>query len=260
MKTKQKMKSVNRARDDLQKIIDTAKEHSAKKLPTAFYQWRRAADRSADLLGQYHASTVFCVNNVGKTLVEIGCHKEAISLLEASLRQSITVHGCAHFAVEHACQSLGRAYTAMGRHALAGQWWKAAAISSESLRGKEHQTTVFCLSQQAQALTRLGLNAEALPIFHEVLSRTKNVFGRHVHTAYAARRTAECLNQLGYFEEALPVWKLAVKCFTQEQTLSPKHLKSLNMTYSELHLTKDKVKQLRATGAAETGVVGVKAA
>lgn len=249
------MKTVSHAHADLQKLIGTAKEHSAKKLPTAYYQWRRAADRSIELMGRTHEWTFFCVSNLGKTLVEIGCHKEAISVLEAALLYANRVHGHSHFNVEVICQSLGRAYTAVGMHGESARRWEAAAISSECLRGKEHQTTIFCLSQQAHALARLGLNAEALSIFRDVMSRTLEAFGRNINTAFAARYTAECLNRLGCFEEALALWELSVSCFKHEEFLLPQHLKSLNWTYRELKRTKAQVKQLRAARAAESGIV-----
>lgn len=211
------MEKYDTAKTELQALIETAKEQSGRKDPAALQTWIQAAEASKQLVGATHSWTVFCINNVGKTLVDKGEYERAIPLLESSLGAAHAAFGQVHFCVEHASQSLGRAYGALGDQAKAAQHWDAAALSSEIIRGPCHQTTIFCLSQKGRALMRQNRPVEALPILRKVLGRTQSLHGRHFHTGYAARELAACLNQIGNFKDAIPLWKYARRCFSIDQ-------------------------------------------
>jgi tetratricopeptide (TPR) repeat protein len=205
------MNSVSPERTEVQKLIDIAKEHSAKKQRDAHMKWRAAADLSRRLLGPNHDATMFCQNNVGKALIAIENYDEAIPLLETALRQAHALYGYVHFSVEHICQSLATAYRAKGDYATAYKHWMAAATSSEAQRGLQHNTTIFCLHQAARAKASAKKFDEALAIFYKVLANTEALHGKSLHTAYVARDTATCLNQLERYKEALQYWRRAFK-------------------------------------------------
>lgn len=235
------MTSLTPARAEVQKLIDIAQEHSAKKKRDAHKLWRAAAERSRELLGHTHEATRFCQNNVGKALVDIGNHDEAIPLLETALRQAQAINGYVNRQVEHIHQSLARAYKGRGDHATAHKHWVAAGTSSETLRGANHTTTIFCFHQAARALASQKLFAEALPLFQTVLAANIATHGDSVNTAFALRDTATCLNQLERYEEAKPFWKRAHKLFAREP--SKKDLAASTMRC--LNWTRVKVREVR---------------
>lgn len=211
------MTSVTPARAEVQELIDIAKEHSAKKKRDAHKRWRAASERSRELLGANHDATLYCQSNVGKSLIDIGSHEEAIPILETTLRQVQAINGYAHFSVEHICQSLARAYKAKGEVALSHKYWMSAASSSQTLRGLHHRTTIYCLHQAGRALTSVKRFEEALALLRKVLDANITVHGDSLETGYSARDTATCLNQLDRFEEALPLWKRAHRIFERAE-------------------------------------------
>ncbi|MCC7531031.1 MAG: tetratricopeptide repeat protein [Candidatus Melainabacteria bacterium] len=231
------MTSFNPARAEVDKLIEIAKAHSAGKKRDAHMKWRAAAERSRELLGHTHEATRFCQNNVGKSLVEIGNHEEAIALLEAALRQTQAINGYVDRAVEHIHQSLARAHKALGDHATAYKHWMAAATSSQTLRGANHTTTSFCFHQAARALASQKLFEQALPLFQTVLAANVARHGDSVNTAFALRDTATCLNQLERYEEAKPLWKRAYRLFSRvsdKKDIANSALRCLNWTSSEV--------------------------
>ena len=232
------MNSFNPARVEVQQLIDTAKAHSAQGKRDAHELWRAAAQRASELLGPTHDATAYCQNNVGKALVDIGNYDEAIPLLETALRQAQAIHGYVHFAVEHICQSLARAYKQKGDLANAHKYWLAAATSSESIRGLHHSTTIFCLHQGARTLASQRRFAEALPLFRKVLEANVAMYGQSIHTAFALRDTATCCNQLERVSEAVPLWKRAHKLFKKE--LGKEDI--ARSTYRCLNWTREKVR------------------
>ena len=207
------MKKFNAERSSLRALVDTAKKHSEENHPEALTTWTRATAYSLELLGPFHGMTLFCYNHLGKTLVDLGDSERAISVLEHGLESARIAFGNVHARVEHPCQSLGRAYSALGDHAKACQYWDAAVYSSEQMRGVYHPSTIFCLSRKARALRQQGLHDEALTVFSKVFGRTQHVFGSNLQTAFAARELAACYCQLGRFEEAIQLWKHALRCF-----------------------------------------------
>lgn len=247
------MTSFHPARQEVQQLIDTAKQHSLRKMRDAHKAWRQAADRSRQLLGPTHEATIFCQNNVGKALVDIERYDEAIPLLETALRQAQALYGYVHFAVEHLCQSLARAHRANGNLAQAHSYWMAAATSSESLRGLQHNTTIYCLHQAARCLACDKRFADALPLFQKTLEANSGLHGRSVHTAFAARDLATCFNQLGRYQEALPQWRRAYGIFKDD----PEKANVANSTFRCMMWTRDKIRaerkleQSRMVGAVE---------
>lgn len=226
------MTLVSPARAEVQKLIDTAKEHSAKKMRDAHLKWRAAEELSRQLLGPNHDATMFCKNGVAKALIAAGLHDEAIPLLEATLRQAKAIHGYVHFSVEHCCQALGTAYRAKGDFASAYTYWMSAATSSESQRGLQHNTTVFCYHQAARAKASQKLFSEALPIFYKVLDSAEKMYGASEQVAYASRDAATCLNQLERYKEALQYWRRASRLFRAfgKEELLDKVMRSLHWT------------------------------
>lgn len=227
---------------ELQKLIDAAKELSAKKSCHAYDAWSAAAERCAQVVGHYHDWTMFCIINKGKSLVDTHRLEEAIAILETALRQLNSIHGYVHFHVEHACQSLGRAYGKLGKPDLEHVYWTRALYSSQSLRGLSHETSIYCLSQAARALTKQGQVLRALPLYQDLLSRCRTAHGQQVQTAFAARDLAQCLNQLGRFEEAYPHWKLAVKLFNLEPE---RHGRIRDQTLRCMFWTRDQVREAK---------------
>ncbi len=240
------MKTMNRAHRNLQTCIAAAEQQSAEHHPDALQSWTRTAARSVDVMGPTHRWTLFCLNNVGKTLVEMGDYEGAIPVLLTSLRAAREIHGCIDFSVEHASQSLGKAYAALGNHERSAYYWDAAAFSAELTRGAYHQTTIFCLSHKARSLVLQNKHEKALPIFRKVLGRTLHVFGSDSRGAYAARDLAACLNQLGYFEKALPIWKFARRCFSQDKDKFRRQLAGVTHC---LGWTRQRARQLRLSRA-----------
>ena len=250
------MTSFNPTRAEVQALIDIAKEHSAKKKRDAHKLWRQAAERSRELLGATHEATVFCQNNVGKSLVDIGNYEEAIPLLEAALRQSQAIYGYTHFSVEHVCQSLAHAYKARGDHATAYKHWMAAGNSSEALRGLNNQTTIFCFHQAARRLASQRLFDQALPLLQKVIEANKKVHGFTVNSAFSARDLATCLNQLERFEEALPFWKLALRIFEQDanqKDLADKAYRCMNWTRVNVRERRRVEQRLMLSGVEKMG-------
>lgn len=241
------MTSVTPARAEVQQLIDIAKEHSAKKKRDAHKRWRAASERSRELLGATHDSTLYCQSNVGKSLIDIGNHEEAIPILETALRQVQAINGYAHFSVEHICQSLARAYKAKGDVALSHKYWMSAAGSSETLRGLYHRTTIYCLHQAGRALTSAKRFEEALPLLRKVLDANVAVHGNSLETGYTARDLATCLNQLERFEEALPLWKRAHRIF--ERAAGKEDIE--NTLYRCMDWTRDKVRTRRRAAQLE---------
>ncbi len=207
------MTSLTPARAEVQKLIDIAKVHSAKHKRDAHKLWRAAAERSRELLGATHDASLYCQSSVGKSLVDIGNHDEAIPILETTLRQVQAIHGYVHFSVEHICQTLARAHKAKGEHARSYKYWMSAADSSLTIRGPSHQTTIYCLHQAARTLCSQRRFSEALPLLHQVMEANHSLHGVTVDQAYTARDTANCLNQLERYEEALPLWRKAHRLF-----------------------------------------------
>ena len=209
------MKKSGSARRRLQGVIETAKAESSKNVPSALNTSTRALVLSLELEKPDFGLTQYCLNNVGKTLVDIGDYERAVGLLESALEKARKAYGDVHALVEHPCQSLGRAYTELGDLDKALDYWNAAAFSAERMRGVYHQSTIFCLSRKARALRQKGFHEEALTVFCKVFGRTQTVFGCGLQTAFAARELAACYCQLGRFEEAIPVWKHALRCFDE---------------------------------------------
>lgn len=232
------MTSITPARQEVQKLIDTAKEHSHRQQRDAHKLWRAAADRSRELLGPTHEATMFCQNNVGKALVDIGLNDEAIPLLETALRQAQAIYGYVHFAVEHICQSLARAHRAKGNLSAAHSYWMTAATSSESLRGLKHNTTIYCLHQAARALASDKRFADALPLFQKTHQANLELHGQTVNTAFAARDLATCYNQLERYSDAMPHWRRAHRIF--EKLADKKEITS--STFRCMMWTRDKIR------------------
>lgn len=205
------MNSQQTPRAELHSLIEIAKEHSDKKKLDAPQKWRAAAEFSRSLLGEVHETTIYCENNVGKALIATGKYAEAIPLLEAALRKAQALYGYAHPSVEHTCQALARAYKAKSDFASAHKHWINAAGSSETLRGMQHNTTIFCYHQAARCLANQKKFQEALVLFEKVLDATIGLHGATTQAAFVLRDTATCLNQLERFEDAYPVW---VRAFT----------------------------------------------
>lgn len=239
------MRKFKAERRSLQRLVDIASQQSAENHPDALQTWNRSAALSQELLGPYHGLTLFCYNHLGKTLVDIGEYEQAILVLEPVLELARGAFGLVHARVEHACQSLGRAYSALGDHVKADQNWEAAAYSSEKMRGVYHLSTIFCLSRKARALRLQGLHEEALTVFSKVFGRTQHVFGCNLQTAFAARELAACYCQLGRFQEAIPIWKHALRCFDEHPNY---HKHSLNVKRC-LSWTRNQAKTCRTAGS-----------
>ncbi len=193
-------------------------KHSASKASDAHIFWRAAADRSRELLGPNHKTTVFCQNNIGQALVDSEFYDEAIPLLETALRQAQALYGYVSFSVEHVCQSLARAYRAKGNLTMAHKHWLSAAMSSESLRGLLHDTTIFCYHRAARALASDKRFQEALPLFQKVMQANFELHGNTIHTAFAERDLATCLNQLGHHKESVHHWRRSHRIFKADPT------------------------------------------
>lgn len=236
------MKSFDKQHAELQKLIDAAKELSARKSYDAYEAWSAAAERCARVVGPYNDWTMFCTINKGKSLVDTRRFEEAIPILETALRQLKAIHGNVHFHVEHACQSLGRAHGELGKLDVAHDYWTRALYSSESLRGLTHDTSIYCLTQAARVLTKQRQVLTALPLYRDLLSRCQVAHGQQVQTAFAARDLAQCLNQLGRFEEAYPHWKQAVKLFNLEPE---RHERIRDQTLRCMFWTRDQVREAK---------------
>jgi tetratricopeptide (TPR) repeat protein len=207
------MNSQQTPRAQLYSLIEIAKEHSEKRKLDAPQKWRAAADLSRSIFGEVHETTIYCQNNVGKALIATRKFAEAIPLLEAALRKARAFHGYAHPSVEHTCQALARAYKARSDFASAHKHWINAAESSETLRGLQHNTTIYCYHQAARCLADQKKFEEALVFFDKVLDATIALHGNCAQTAFVLRDKATCLNQLGRFEDAHPVWSRAFTLF-----------------------------------------------
>lgn len=236
------MTSLSKEHAELQELINAAKELSAKKSCDAYQAWSAAAERCAQVVGHYHDWTMFCIINKGKSLVDTHHCEEAIPILETALRSLNGIHGYVHFHVEHACQSLGRAYGKLGKPDVEHVYWTRALHSSQSLRGLSHETSIYCLSQAARALTKQRQVLRALPLYQDLLSRCQTAHGQQVQTAFAARDLAQCLNQLGRFEEAYPIWKLAEKLFYLEPE---RHERVRVQTVRCMFWTREQVKEAK---------------
>lgn len=207
------MKRSKNPRARIQTVIEKAKAQSSENKPEAFNTWTSATLLSLELVSPDFCLTQYCLNNVGKSLVDQGDYERAIGVLEPALEKAREALGLAHPLVEHPCQSLGRAYDAVGDYAKSLQYWDAAAHSAENTRGIYHASTIFCLSKKARALRSQGMYEEALTVYCKVLGRTQFVFGNELQTAFAARELAACYCQLGRFQEAIPIWQHARHCF-----------------------------------------------
>ncbi|MBX9951915.1 MAG: tetratricopeptide repeat protein [Candidatus Obscuribacterales bacterium] len=209
------MKRSKNPRGRIQSLIEKAKAQSSENSPDALNTWTRATFLSLQLVSPDFGLTQYCINNVGKSLVDQGDYERAIGVLEPALEKARETVGLAHPLVEHPCQSLGRAYDALGDYAKSQKYWDAAACSAESTRGIYHASTIFCLSKKARALRSQGLHEEALTAYCKVWGRTQFAFGNDLRTAFAARELAACYCQLGRFEEAIPIWQHAKHCFDE---------------------------------------------
>ncbi len=239
------MKKSNNARGRIQSLIEKAQKQAAEGSPDALNTWLRATILSLELANFDAGLTQYCHNNVGKTLVDFGDYERALLMLVPALEKAREVFGDAHPLVEHPCQSLGRAYLALGDHAKALEYWDAAASSAEKTRGVFHQSTIFCLSKKAQSLRLLGRHEEALGIFCKVFGRSQSVFGTELQTAFAARELAACYCQLARFDEAIPIWVHAKRCFE----LHPNYHKHTTNVKRCLAWTRNQAGQNRDAGS-----------
>jgi len=171
--------------------------------------WRQAASYAAYLLGHGHDSTIYCQASLGKALVEVGSYYEAVQLLSAVLAQTETDNLRCHNSVELMHQCLARAHQGLGDDQKGYEHWLRAAQISQEKRQLVHGTTVYCYHQAARALARMLRFDEALKLFKLVYQIDRELFGDHIHTAYASRDLAICLNHKRRFKRSLFFWREA---------------------------------------------------
>jgi eukaryotic-like serine/threonine-protein kinase len=161
-------------------------------------------------------------NRLGRTLLSLGRHQEAIDFLTAARDTRQTQLGHDHDATLSSMGILASAYQGAGNLELALPLFEENLKHRKATLGPDHLDTLTSMSNLAGAYLDVGKLDLALPLFEETLKRIKATLGPdHPHTLATMGNLAEGYQGAGKVALAVPLYEETLK--RMKATLGPDH-------------------------------------
>lgn len=123
--------------------------------------FRRAYERSVELLGSDHGDTLTALNNLAFVVGETGDSAESLRLHEELYNRRVDVLGETHAHTLISMNNIAFNLSALNRSAESIPWLERAAVLSPEVHGEKHPETVVVWRNLAEVLLRLERSTEA---------------------------------------------------------------------------------------------------
>jgi tetratricopeptide (TPR) repeat protein/tRNA A-37 threonylcarbamoyl transferase component Bud32 len=183
---------------------------------------KSAAEGLARILGPDHPDTLTSRNNLALAYLDAGRTAEAITLLEANLKQQESKLGPDHPLTLTSRDNLANAYLDAGRTAEAIMLLEPTLRLSESKLGPDHPDTLASRNNLALAYQAAGRTAEAIMLLEPTLTQKESRLGPdHPDTLTSRNDLARAYQAAGRTAEAITLHEANLKLF--ESKLGPDH-------------------------------------
>lgn len=227
----------------------------------AIVQWERIAAKARVLRGPRRMEAVIAQGQLGVSCLAAGRAEEAITILEALLRDRHRSAWRRRRELLTARANLVSAYRDVGRTEEAVWWGEQVVAASERLLGPRDPEVLSRRSSLAGAYFQSGRTGEAIGMLEQVLDETERLLGPdHPDTLTARHNLATCYGRAGHQDAAIRLEEQVVAAapsrFGAEH---PHHLSaqsSLGASYTKAGRAEEAIAVLERVAAESERVLG----